>query len=85
MRELFYIENNMNKHDYKNLEIGQVWQHYKGKHYTILLFCQHSETGEELVVYQRQEDDKIKARPLDLFFNEVKWEGKTVPRFVLVR
>jgi hypothetical protein len=64
-------------------EIGQIWKHYKGKHYKILVFCRHSETSEELVVYERQEDDKTYARPLDLFFDEVEWEGEKLPRFQL--
>jgi hypothetical protein len=66
------------------LKIGQIWRHYKGKNYKILLFCKHSETGEELVVYQREEDGNIYARPMDLFFQNAEWEGKTVPRFTLI-
>lgn len=66
------------------LKIGQIWRHYKGKHYKMLVFCKHSETGEELVVYQRQEDGNTYARPLGLFFQDVEWEGQIVPRFVLV-
>jgi hypothetical protein len=66
------------------LKVGQIWQHYKGKHYKMLVFCTHSETGEELVVYQRQEDGNTFARPVDLFFQDVEWEGKIVPRFTLV-
>jgi hypothetical protein len=63
--------------------IGEMYKHYKGNHYKILVLCKHSETGEELVVYERQEDGNRYARPLDLFFNEVEFEGKNVPRFVL--
>lgn len=66
------------------LKVGQMWQHYKGKQYKMLVFCKHSETGEELVVYQRQEDGNTFARPVDLFFQDVEWEGKIVPRFTLV-
>ena len=62
---------------------GQIWQHYKGKHDKILALGKHSETGEEMVAYQREEDGAIFFRPYDLFFNEVEWEGKTVQRFVL--
>lgn len=66
------------------LKVGQIWQHYKGKHYKMIVFCKHSETGEELVVYQRQEDGHIYARPIELFFQDVEWEEKMVPRFVFV-
>ena len=63
---------------------GQIWRHYKGKHYKIICMGKHSETGEELVAYQRQEDGKIYFRPLGLFFSEVEWDGQKVPRFVLI-
>ncbi len=66
------------------LKVGQIWKHYKGKHYKMLVFCKHSETGEELVVYERQEDGNNYARPIDLFFQEVEYKGKIEPRFVLV-
>ncbi len=66
------------------LKVGQIWQHYKGKHYKMLVLGKHSETGEEMVAYQRQEDGNIYFRPLDLFFSNVEVEGKTVPRFVFI-
>ncbi len=66
------------------LKVGQIWRHYKGKHYKLLVFCKHSETGEELVVYQRQEDGNTYARPISLFFTTEEWEGQTVPRFTFV-
>jgi len=66
------------------IEVGEIWRHYKGKHYKILVLGKYSETGEAMVAYQRQEDGSIYFRPMDLFFQDVEWEGKTVPRFVLV-
>jgi hypothetical protein len=66
------------------IKIGQLWQHYKGMHYKILLLGKHSETGEELAAYQRQEDGNVYFRPVDIFFKDVEWEGKIVPRFVLI-
>lgn len=74
---------NIQKELLQNLEIGQVWQHYKGNHYKILFFTKHSETGEVLVVYQRLEDGNSYARPLDLFFSTVEFDGKLVSRFIL--
>ncbi len=68
---------------HEQLRPGQIWQHYKGKHYKILVLGKHSETGEELVAYDRQEDGNVYFRPISLFFSQVEWEGKTVPRFVL--
>ena len=63
---------------------GQTYRHYKGNHYKIIVLGKHSETGEEMVAYQRQEDGNVYFRPIDLFFNEVEWEGESVIRFTLV-
>jgi hypothetical protein len=69
---------------YENLEPGQLYRHYKGNHYKILVLGKHSETGEELVAYERQEDGNVYFRPTSMFLESVEWEGKTVPRFTLV-
>lgn len=66
------------------VKVGQTWRHYKGKHYKVLILGKHSEKGEEMVAYQRQEDGNIYFRPMNLFFLNVEWEGKTVPRFTLM-
>lgn len=76
---------NIEKELLRNLEIGQIWQHYKGNQYEILFFTKHSETGEVLVVYQRVEDGHSYARPLDLFFSTVELEGQKVARFTYIR
>lgn len=65
------------------IKLGQVYKHYKGNHYKILLLGKNSETGEEMVAYQRVEDNKIWFRPKDLFFNVVEWEGGKIIRFTL--
>lgn len=67
----------------QEIKIGQIWKHYKGNHYKIIVVGVHSETGEELVAYQRQEDGKVYFRPIELFFSNVEKEGETVPRFIL--
>ena len=51
---------------------GELWQHFKGGIYTILCIAKHSETGEWLVIYER--DGDICARPLDMFMSEVDRE-----------
>ncbi len=66
------------------LKPEQIWKHYKGKHYKVVVLCKHSETGEALVVYQRQEDGNIYARPIKMFFENVEWEGEVIPRFKLL-
>ncbi len=68
----------------EKIKPGQLWRHYKGKHYRIIVLGKHSETAEELVAYKRQEDGHVFFRPIALFFQDVEREGQVVPRFTLV-
>ena len=36
----------------KSIVVGSIYEHYKGRHYKILGVARHSETLEELIVYQ---------------------------------
>lgn len=51
---------------------GRLMQHFKGKSYLILDVIEHTETGEELVVYQAMYGKYKKyARPIDMFISKV--------------
>ncbi|AFV76843.1 Protein of unknown function (DUF1653) [Thermus oshimai JL-2] len=59
-----------------------VYRHYKGGLYRVLFLARHSETEEEMVVYQALYGEKgYWVRPLALFLAPVWVEGRAVPRF----
>lgn len=65
------------------LQIG-LYQHYKGMLYKVLGEVRHSETLEELVLYECQyENDlgKVWVRPKKMFLEEIIIDGKLTPRF----
>jgi len=68
------------------LKPGQ-YQHYKGNFYKVIGVAHHSETLEELVVYQALYDSEefgknaLWVRPKDMFMENVTIKEKEVPRF----
>lgn len=58
------------------------YEHYKGKRYKVIGIARHSETTEELVVYQALYGEYgLWARPLKMFMEEVEVGKKKIPRF----
>lgn len=63
-----------------------VYMHYKGNKYKVIELATHTETMEQMVIYQDVlSPDKIWARPLSMWNEEVTLKGKTVKRFELIK
>jgi hypothetical protein len=59
-----------------------IYQHYKGNYYQVLGLARHSETLEELVVYQALYGDfGLWVRPLSMFTEEILIDNQSIPRF----
>lgn len=57
------------------LNPGDIVKHFKDKYYNILAFAKHSETKEDVVVYQALYDDnQVWVRPYDMFMSKVDKE-----------
>jgi len=67
------------------LKLG-IYRHFKGNEYKVIGVAKHSETQEELVVYQALYGEHgLWVRPLKMFTEEVAKEGYEGPRFMWVR
>ncbi len=63
-----------------------IYKHYKGNEYKVLGVAKHSETLEELVVYQAMYGEMdLWVRPMKMFTENVEVDGKTTSRFELIR
>ncbi|WP_127555433.1 DUF1653 domain-containing protein [Saccharospirillum alexandrii] len=69
----------------KSLTAG-IYRHYKGNRYRVIGVSRHSETNEQLVVYQCLYGDySLWVRPLDMFTELVRIDGEDIPRFERVQ
>ena len=57
---------------------NRLYNHYKGKIYIVIDIACHTETLDVTVIYRNIGDDKVWARPIDMF------EGKIVVDLSLI-
>ena len=62
-----------------------VYRHYKGNPYQVLYLAKHSETLEDMVVYQALYGERgIWVRPASMWNETVDYQGKQVKRFTYI-
>ena len=64
--------------------INGIYRHYKGQRYRVLGTARHSETMEELVIYQALYGERgLWVRPAAMFAQTVELDGEPIARFAL--
>ena len=61
------------------------YRHFKGGEYRVFCMARHSETGEEMVIYQALYGERgIWVRPASMWNETVERDGKTFQRFTYI-
>lgn len=67
------------------IKINATYRHYKGNYYKVLAIGKHTESQEDLVIYEALYGEHIIwCRPLNMWNEVVDFNGKKVKRFQLV-
>ena len=70
----------------KELVIGGIYKHYKGNEYKVVGVAKHSETLQELVVYQALYGEMgLWVRPKTMFLERIQKDGKEIERFAFIK
>ena len=67
----------------QKIKLGR-YRHFKGMEYNVIAVAKHSETLEDMVVYEALYDNKVSkiwVRPLKMFTEKIERDGKTFNRF----
>jgi hypothetical protein len=65
------------------MKLGK-YKHYKGNFYNVIGIAKHSETLEEMVLYEalyENPEGKLWVRPKKMFLEEIEINGNKVKRF----
>lgn len=66
----------------QEIKTGNIYRHYKGNIYKIIALARHSETGEDMIVYQNVDKGDIWVRPKSMWNEVINNQG--VLRFTLI-
>lgn len=58
----------------------EIYRHYKGGIYNVLGYGEHTETNEEVVIYE-DTGGRLWTRPVKMFSEEIEVNGQKVKRF----
>ncbi|HEX3037523.1 MAG TPA: DUF1653 domain-containing protein [Oscillospiraceae bacterium] len=73
-----------NTNQVNEIKLGR-YRHFKGNEYLVLYVAKHSETLEEMVVYQALYGERgIWVRPASMWNELVERDGKTFRRFTYI-
>lgn len=68
----------------ETVKLGK-YRHFKGGEYEVIGVAKHSETLDDMVVYRAlYGNGDLWVRPAEMFMENVKINGKTIPRFFYI-
>jgi len=65
-----------------------IYRHYKGNLYRVVGVAKHSETLEDMVVYETMYDNpkgKLWVRPMKMFEETIEVQGQKMKRFTFIK
>lgn len=68
-----------------DIKINGIYKHYKGRLYKVIAIGTHTETNENLIIYEAQYGNHlIWCRPFSMWNDIVEYNGNNVKRFELI-
>jgi len=55
----------------KEIKLNGIYKHYKGNVYKVIALGKHSETCEDMVVYQSVKTGEVWCRPRSMWFDKI--------------